>query len=375
MTRLLVVALVVALGSCERGSKGADTASSSSQWTIDPTPIVSIGNVGGDPSYIFAGVDAVRLMADGQVLVVDRSSGTLRLYDRAGRFEHQMGRRGRGPGEFEYLTDAWLAGPDTIVAYDAQSARLTEFLTDGSLVGTVTFHAPDGRPEIYLGSFGDGFHAVAWISQGPRDWSKISADVMEVGRFGPHGARAGTVAGGLGMRRLRSPLPFSPSFMAVMLGDTIFQTDGLDGRVEATDETGKAVRAFAVGGRTWQLQTAFQRLRAALDSAGAARLSQLDGTNGIDTIPTVSDMLKGDGGRLWFKTYDPATDSHWVSRKRTGGEWIVVESDGTPVARVGIPGDVRLMDIRGDRVAGVATDDLGVERVRVFALHRGPGPP
>jgi antitoxin (DNA-binding transcriptional repressor) of toxin-antitoxin stability system len=194
---------------------------------------------------------------------------------------------------------------------------------------------------------------------------------MEVGRFGSDGAMAGRVAAGLGMRRLRSPLPFSPSFMAVMLGDTVFQTDGVHGRVEAAEEDGTLVRVFDVPGKVWALQAAFQSLKAALDSSSALRLDRLEGTNGLDTIPTVSDMLKGEEDRLWFKTYSPDTDSQWVSRRRTGGEWIVVTTSGTPVARVAAPRNVRLMDIRGNHVAGVATDDLGVERVQVFTLHRG----
>ena len=185
----------------------------------------------------------------------------------------------------------------------------------------------------------------------------------------------GVVATDLGMRRLGSPrrvapVPFSPSFSAVMLGDTIFHTDGLAGRVEATGETGDSIRTFHVTGKVWTLQGAVQRLETVLDSANLRRLDQLQGTAGLDTIPTISDMLRGEGDRLWLKTYDPATDNFLV-RVRTGGEWVVVETSGTPVARVAVPANVRLMEIRGNRVAGIATDTLGVERVQVFALHRG----
>jgi hypothetical protein len=369
-SRWVLLALILTLGACNRAPGAGGGASSLPEWKIDATPVVSIGEVTGDSSYIFADIAAVRLLPDGQILVADRSSGTLRLYDGAGHFEHEMGRPGKGPGEFVYLGNAFLAPPDTILAYDAGSYRLTKFLMDGGLANTVTFHAPDGMPEIYLGTFGDGLYALAWISQGPRDWSRISADVMRVGRFRADGTMVGAVATDLGMRRLRSPLPFSPSFSAVMLGDTIFHTDGLAGRVEATGETGDSIRTFHVTGKVWTLQAAIRRLETALDSAHLKRLDQLEGTAGLDTIPTISDVLPGEGDRLWLKTYDPATDNFLV-RMRTGGEWLVVETSGTPVARVAVPADVRLMEIRGSRVAGVATDTLGVEHVQVFALHRG----
>lgn len=371
----LAFGLVLVLAGCGNHSPGAATLATLPEWKIDATPVVSIGEVAGDSSYIFAGIAAVRLLPDGQILVADRSSGTLRLYDGAGHFEHEMGRPGKGPGEFVYLSNAFLAPPDTILAYDAGSYRLTKFLMDGGLANTVTFHAPDGMPEIYLGTFGDGLYALAWISQGPRDLAGISADVMRVGRFRADGTMVGVVATDLGMRRLGSPrrvapVPFSPSFSAVMLGDTIFHTDGLAGRVEATGETGDSIRTFHVTGKVWTLQGAVQRLETVLDSANLRRLDQLQGTAGLDTIPTISDMLRGEGDRLWLKTYDPATDNFLV-RVRTGGEWVVVETSGTPVARVAVPANVRLMEIRGNRVAGIATDTLGVERVQVFALHRG----
>lgn len=375
-SRWLPLALLLALGACNRSPGPGSGASSLPEWRIDPTPLVSIGKVTGDSSYIFAGIAAVRLAPDGQILVADRSSGTLRLYDDSGRFEREMGRRGDGPGEFQYIADAFLAPPDTILAYDGMSYRLTKFLMDGRLAHTVTFHAPDGMPAIYLGTFADGLYAVAWISQGPRDLAGISADVMRVGRFRADGTMAGVVATDVGMRRLGSPrgvspLPFSPSFSAVLLGDTVFHTDGLAGRVDATGETGDSVRTFHVTGKAWTLQAAIRRLKTALDSADLRRLDQLAGTAGLDTIPTISDMLREEGDRLWLKTYDPAADSYMVYRKRTGGEWLVVETSGAPVARVQVPADVRLMEIRGNRVAGIATDTLGVERVQVFALHRG----
>lgn len=368
----LATACVLAVGSCGRPSDSSTTSAGLSEWTIDPTPMVSIGEVSGDSNYLFSGIAAVRLLPDGQILVADRSTGTLRFFSAAGRFEHKMGGRGQGPGEFNYLSEVLLAAPDTILAFDGLSDRLTKFLMDGRVAQTVTFHAADGNPELYLGSFTDGSYALALIRQGLRDWSKISADVMEIGRFRPDGSMADQVTTDLGMRRLRhQPLPFSASFTAVMLGDTVFHMDGLRGRVKATGEAGTHLRTFRVTGAAWKLQDAFDSLEAALDSAGAERLEQLKGTAGLDTIPTVSDMLTGEDGHLWLKTYNPATDSYWVGRKRTGGQWIVVDTRGKPLAKVTAPKGFRLMEIRGQRVAGVAMDELGVERAEVFALHRG----
>ena len=71
-----------------------------------------------------------------------------------------------------------------------------------------------------------------------------------------------------------------------------------------------------------------------------------------------------------MKAYDPAVDSHWRLRGRTGGTWTVLDGDGEVVAKAAVPRGFRLMDIRGDRVVGVSRDELGVEYVEVRALQR-----
>lgn len=365
---------LLALGSCTRASDDGPETRTAAEWTVDPEPLVTIGELNGDPAYIFARIAAVRLLADGRIVVADGSSGTIRLYGSDGVFERQMGGSGGGPGEFRYLSAIRIAPPDTIIAYDSETFRLTKFLTTGQLVSTLRFQASDGNPELYLGSYSDGSssHALAWIKQVPRDPSVVTPDVMQLGRFGADGDLTSLLGTAFGMRRLNSPLPFSAHFLALMLGDTVFHTDGLNGFVEAIGPTGERVRTFHVPIEEWGIEEARRRLAAELDAAGLRRLRELEGTPGLDSIPTLAALLSDDEGHLWVKRYDPATDSHWVWR-RSGGEWLVLKSDGTVIARVSMPASVRLVEISGGRVAGIALDDFGVERVQVFALRGGTG--
>lgn len=364
-----VAALLLAAGSCTPGSDHAGTLDVA-EWTVDPEPLVTIGKVDGDPAYVFARIAGVRLLPDGRIVVADGSSGTIRLYGSEGLFERQMGGSGEGPGEFTYLSALRIAPPDTLIAYDGRALRLTKFLTTGEVVSTHGLRAPEGYPEVYIGSYADGAHVLAWIEQRPRDRSVVTPDVMHLGRFGPEGRLAARLDTARGMRRRGSPLPFSPHFLAAMLGDTVFHTDGLGGMVEAIGPTGEPVRRFVVPIDGWEPADARRRLESELDSAAARRLDELGESPAVDSIPTIAELLAGGEGRLWVKRYDPATDSHWIRRPRTGGEWLVLESDGTLVARVTVPAGVRLVEVRRDRVAGIARDELGVERVQVFALLR-----
>ena len=357
--------LVVAISGCGADRNGGPGSEAIPTWTVQSSPRVSIGAVDGASAYILSHVEAVRLLADNRIVVADRSSGTLRVYGADGQFGHQMGGLGEGPGEFSWLGEAYVWPPDTLVAYDADLFRLTQYLVSGDLISTSTFRVPDGYADLYLGRYSSGAYGVAWIKQVPFDRTRLSADVMRVARLDVDGTVA-VLGEQSGMRRLGSPTPFSPSFVGVMVGDTVFQTDGLDGWITAIGPRGDTVRTFSVAGDPIPVAEAYRQLESALDSADAQRLMQVQGHPGLDTVPTVSDLLVDGQGRLWVKLYAPETDSHWVLRKRSGGEWLVLETDGTLVAHVMMPPGFRLMDIRGRLLAGVMYDDLGVEKVQVY---------
>lgn len=55
-------------------------------------------------------------------------------------------------------------------------------------------------------------------------------------------------------------------------------------------------------------------------------------------------------------------------------EWLVFAEGGIPMATLSISIDLRLLDIRGDRVLAVFTVDLGVEYLSVFRIESKEGP-
>ena len=52
-------------------------------------------------------------------------------------------------------------GPDTLVAYDSGSTRLSRFSTRGEFLSSVTFRGEEGAPGVYLGTVDTGDHVVA----------------------------------------------------------------------------------------------------------------------------------------------------------------------------------------------------------------------
>lgn len=347
------------------------------RWSVSGDVVAGVGVTDGSPEYTLSRVAAVRLLPDGGIAVADGQSASIRIYAADGTFVRQWGRPGQGPGEFGWINGMILSEPDTLMVYDAEQARLTSFTTEGErLPEMVTFRADDGRVEIYLGRLRDGSHAGAWIRQTPRPEDEVSPDLMRIARFGPDGAFQGVLADDVGMRRLRGPTPFSPHFLGTVLDDRVYHTDGLEPVIPVTTAAGEPAPPLSLPLEPMETEAAWSSLEAALDSATAARLGEFPDLPVMDSVPVISHLLSDRRGRLWMKRYEPASDSHWLLRSRSGGggSWLVMEPGGDVVALVSMPDGFQLMEVRGDRVAGVSRDELGVERVEVRRLDRGPDP-
>jgi hypothetical protein len=333
--------------------------------------VVTIGRADGEAPYLLHRIQDVELLSDGHVVVADEGSQKVRVFDSSGVFVREMGGRGQGPGEFTYL---WTleARLDTIAAYDPDERRLTRFLLSGELLSTQRFESGDARPELYIGRYSTGDHVLGWIRRPPTppDHTVVTPDIMEVGRFGADGRFEEVLGSWPGMRRLGSPVPFSGHFLPVLIGDTLFLTDGMNGAIHAIEPETTA-RTFHVDAPVLSSAAALARLEGAiLDTARLTQTRTILETPGTDSVPSFSEMFVDDQARVWLKTYDPATDSHHLMRPRTGGEWLAVDSSGRVLARLRVPDGFRPMGIRGERAYGVSRDELGVERVLVYALVR-----
>jgi len=80
-------------------------------------------------------------------------------------------------------------------------------------------------------------------------------------------------------------------------------------------------------------------------------------------FPAISQLLLDDRGNVWVRRYGlPREES-------LSEEWWILQGGGL-IGRLRTPRGFTIMDVEGDRVAGVRTDELGVEHVRVYGLER-----
>ncbi len=85
---------------------------------------------GDEPEYLFSGITIVRACKDA-IYLADHSDNSIRVFNQKGEFIRKMGGRGRGPGEFQHLTDFNILGGE-LIAVDRFQNRIFFFDPDGN---------------------------------------------------------------------------------------------------------------------------------------------------------------------------------------------------------------------------------------------------
>lgn len=125
------------------------------------TQVVRLGSLEGEHDAFGRVMDAA-LDGAGRILVADDQSHHVVVFDRTGRYVGTVGRRGRGPGEFESPWRVATDAADSIFVWDVAQARISVFGSDLRfarsfsvpphwVVSSIRF-LPDGR--LLLAAFG-----------------------------------------------------------------------------------------------------------------------------------------------------------------------------------------------------------------------------
>ncbi|PIF05955.1 MAG: hypothetical protein CSA36_04105 [Draconibacterium sp.] len=85
-----------------------------------------------------------------EILIFDRELKKLFLFDREGKFIRQIGRNGKGPGEYIKINDfATTINHDTISIYDEKSQGILRYNKKGEFLGKVKIGSYFGSMEIW----------------------------------------------------------------------------------------------------------------------------------------------------------------------------------------------------------------------------------
>lgn len=104
----------LALG-CGAGGDGHVSAPPSARTL---SIVDSIGVETGDSDYVFGSIDRVCFGEGGSILVLDRVSCCIRVFDAAGSLLRTVGGQGEGPGEYMNPTDMAVLGDGRVIVCD-----------------------------------------------------------------------------------------------------------------------------------------------------------------------------------------------------------------------------------------------------------------
>jgi hypothetical protein len=156
-------------------------------WRLDTIPLVDIG-AGEDTTQNLSRVAGAIRLENGDVVVADNGSHSLRWYGNDGRFIRMAGGQGKGPGEF--LGIGWMRrGPgDSIVAYDQSQGRLSIFDTKGAHSGDRLLTSSGRSPPPAVAPLDDGSFLAVTYPQTSRDVTGEASFTPILVRYMPDGA-------------------------------------------------------------------------------------------------------------------------------------------------------------------------------------------
>jgi hypothetical protein len=344
----------------------------------------------------FGKVGPVAVDESQRVYVADVMRREIIVFDSLGKRQRVLGRRGEGPGEFQFL-NAMTIRDDTLYVFDLGQRRITLFaVTDDSL--------PLART---VPVFAQGRHTVKDVFIGPEQryylWIRppeLTANTVTVGD--------GTVLIADGEGRLVADSVMSlkgPEWLITRVGDgyavqempfgkRTFVEIGSDGRLytfwsgegqlRVYDPDGTHLTVIPLPDLTNRRLDAgdINILRESILEPGGAlarrKVEWLDAAveDGVipSLFPSVAQLVMDERDRLWIEPVGLAhrvrSTSFGLALEASGGgmDLMMVDLSDGWYANGRLPSAGRLAAVRDGRVYTVRSDDLGVESVMVYRI-------
>ncbi len=381
-----LVAVVAACGGGEGRSEAGGAAGAWGEddgWALSVEPVLDLGDFGSGPEYAFTSIRTALVLDAARVVVAGTfSPAELRAYRLDGSVDWITGGDGEGPGEFGAISWVARAGGDTLVVHDSRLGRSTFVDHQGTVLGIVRLtQASNLEQQVrrqLLARFSDGSYIGfdnQWIQQGERDFGRSEVLAFRLGLDGTILDTIGPLAWGdhvpgpdgrrtqeiLGKRAVYAPF-----------GDRLLHGMGDDFTVQVYDFTGGVVDSMARPHAPRPVtdamletlkQQELERVQGPESEAWRASVERRYRDDPrAQTLPAYQRFLVDGEGNVWVQAFQAPGDATV--------EWSVFDPDGGGfLGTLELPAAFRLTDVAHGLVAGVWTDDLDVQTVRVYRLE------
>ena len=372
---------------------------------------IEIGELDGEDAYTFGGINELEVAEDGRIYVYDRQVPALREYDAGGKYVRTLGRKGKGPGEYEQANGVAVHRDGRVVLWDAGTAHINVYAPDGTflsgwpLPGGAGFYTSGA---VFVDTAGNTY-ARTRIGDPPKENAAASGRM-----FGTTGLvkwdRDGRVLdslapppttiepqtivatqkGGTSM----SFVPFSPRHVWAWspLGYFISaQTDRYAVIISAPDGRVRRIERDATPVPVAGEERADNEERSTASMRRTDPTWRWSGPGIPGTKPAIASLAAADDGRIWVSVSQPgeripAGELPPGPTVRVGevppippAKWRdplvydVFDPSGRYLGRVAAPPKTTFRTMRGDHVWAVRRDSLDVEQVVRFRVVPGFG--
>ncbi len=394
---LFVITLSTAFAACEPPAVDAPTSSVTitdsagitiiDNGEIDRTgssitlsdSVLRIGVLSGAEEYQLFQVGDIKLLSDGAVVVANRGTREVKVFEADGTHRVTFGGRGEGPREFRSLSAVTILGNDTIQVQDLEDRAL--FTSDGTYLDRITrdvsgIQALVDRPFSWSGWAADGsamgvlydweanIMVVGPMSRSPIIILRIKSDLVRIDTLGVFGAMEQQYID-VGAAFPTSIIPPYPKNSYTALGSP-------DGTIVVSDNAVPQFELFHPDGShsivRWaqpadpisdsEIEAWKDRQRAIRSPEQLVNLERVWGVMDVpETKPFHHGTAAGSDRVAWVK---------WDASRVGQARFSAFQPDGRFIGTLRIPSNFSLRDSGPGWVAGLVRDENDVEYVYVY---------
>ena len=347
------------------------------RWRIGRGPAVSIGErEGADPYMFFIVSDATRL-TDGRIVVVNRGTTELRVFDAAGTYLDTWGGKGEGPGEFSDVLDIEPLPGDSVLVWALMHPTVTVFDANGIPARTFPSRRrlSDESWHFVLPAAVAGDASILAVQN--QDFFETDSVAVELwdaegglrSSLGVHPARPHHVI----EDRVRYRRIFGLQLAVEPWGDLIVisPTDRYEIHAHAKDGTlARIVRLAHVPRPPTRahVEAFIERKIAALPMQARAGERRLwEAVPVAEHMPPIASVMADALHNLWVEEYEVPGE------EVPGVLWTVFDPAGRVLGFVETPDGLKIHEIGEDYILGVTQDEFDVQYVQMWSLERSGG--
>ena len=295
------------------------------RFRLGDKPLFEVGGLELNPDEEFdhkqGYLRGVRL-SNGGFAVIDVSR--VHYFDARGKRVRIVGKKGRGPEEFLYLTSICRTRGDTLILYDSHNRRLSVLDGNGRILRTILQGDNGNAPTDFC--LDDGSFVLERMDQlnGLRQ--------KRVTRLRTDGSIRNVVGS---FRMLFDMITMAPTSIAVS-GDLVYYGNPFTSEIRVYDSSGNLRRIIRTADKGDRITDTMAEERMAWtipgNVTGTARTKQMDRLRALprvgNTWPAFYRFVVGSDGTIWVQDYD---------QKTLSGAWTAIDSSGRIVGRLIFP--------------------------------------